>query len=149
MSSAALTPHLVVLTGAGCSAESGLATFRDHDGLWEGHRVEDVATPKAWSRDPKTVWRFYQLRRAQLQNATPNAAHQALASFPGSITLITQNVDDPHQRAGSQAIAMHGELNKLRCESCEHLVVDKENLNPERFVPCPACGHPRLRPHIV
>lgn len=149
MRHAALTPHLVVLTGAGCSAESGLATFRDNDGLWEGHPVQDVATPEAWARSPKTVWRFYQLRRAQLQSAEPNAAHQALAHFPGAITLVTQNVDDLHQRAGSTPIAMHGELNKLRCQACDHIVVDTENLCPDTFVPCPACGHPRLRPHIV
>lgn len=144
-----LTPHLVVLTGAGCSAESGLATFRDNDGLWEGHRVEEVATPQAWARDPSTVWRFYQLRRAQLQKAQPNAAHRALADFGGSMTLITQNVDDLHQRAGSEAISMHGELNKLRCESCDHLITDRTHLSPDTFVPCPSCAHPTLRPHIV
>lgn len=152
-SSPTASPHLVVLTGAGCSAESGLKTFRDNDGLWEGHPVQEVATPEAWERDPHTVWRFYQLRRAQLQSAQPNAAHQALAEFersgPMSMTLITQNVDDLHQRAGSTAIAMHGELIKLRCEACGHVGIDQEHHDPSAFVPCPRCNHERLRPHIV
>lgn len=147
------SPHLVLLTGAGCSAESGLRTFRDHDGLWEGHRVQDVATPEAWARDPQTVWRFYQLRRDQLRSAQPNAAHRALAGFAASgivsMTLITQNVDDLHQRAGSTALAMHGELRKLRCEACASIVEDQTHFETNRFVPCPKCGHPRLRPHIV
>lgn len=147
------SPHLVVLTGAGCSAESGLRTFRDNNGLWEGHRVEEVATPEAWAADPRTVWRFYQLRRAQLQSAKPNAAHEALAKFeregPMRMTLITQNVDDLHQRAGSNPLAMHGELVKLRCEACGVVSEDRENYEAERFVPCPHCGHEKLRPHIV
>lgn len=156
MSKAATQPHLVVLTGAGCSADSGLATFRDHNGLWEGHRVQDVATPEAWHEDPHTVWRFYQLRRAQLLETTPNAAHRALASLASTLkeagmgmTLISQNVDDLHLRAGSEVIAMHGELVKLRCSSCGYVVHDQEHLDPEQFVCCERCGDPRLRPHIV
>lgn len=155
MTSPSDTPHLVVLTGAGCSADSGLATFRDNDGLWEGHRVQDVATPEAWARDPQTVWRFYQLRRAQLEETTPNAAHHALhriesrlASRGMGMTLITQNVDNLHQRAGSSPIAMHGELSRLRCTACSNLVTDLHHLDPEAFVDCELCGG-RMRPHIV
>lgn len=149
-------PHVVILTGAGVSADSGVRTFRDAGGLWEGHRVEDVATPAGWARDPALVWRFYQQRRAQLREVEPNAAHRALAGFAAAAaaqgvacTLVTQNVDDLHQRAGSEALAMHGELLRLRCEACDAIVVDRDRLDPERFAPCRACGHPRLRPHIV
>lgn len=147
---------LVVLTGAGVSADSGVPTFRDAGGLWEGHRVEEVATPEAWARDPRTVWRFYQLRRAALATVAPNPAHDALAELEREMntrghafTLITQNVDDLHQRAGSTAIAMHGSLATLACERCGATVEDRENVDPERFVPCAACGHARLRPDVV
>jgi NAD-dependent deacetylase len=114
---------IVILTGAGVSAESGLPTFRDKDGLWEGQRVEDVASPEAFLRDPELVQRFYNLRRAALRTVAPNAAHLALArlqrEFPGPVTLITQNVDDLHERAGSTAVIhMHGELRKVRCAHC-------------------------------
>ena len=117
-------PKIAVLTGAGISAESGIRTFRGNDGLWEGHRIEDVATPEAWARDPETVWRFYQGRRSQLHEVEPNPAHYALAklekSLPkGHFTLITQNVDDLHGRSGSEVlIHMHGELRLLRCQQC-------------------------------
>jgi NAD-dependent deacetylase len=148
--------HVVVLTGAGVSADSGVRTFRDAGGLWEGHRVEDVATPEAWQRQPALVWRFYQERRAQLRQVAPNAAHAALAAFAArfaasghAFTLITQNVDDLHDRAGSRPLHMHGELARLRCEACEHVVEDSEHLEPDRFVACGTCGHARLRPHIV
>jgi NAD-dependent deacetylase len=148
--------HVLVLTGAGVSADSGVRTFRDAGGLWEGHRVEDVATPEGWARDPALVWRFYQERRAQLRAVEPNAAHRALAAFARplaatghSLTLVTQNVDDLHDRAGSEVLHMHGELARLRCELCEHVVVDRDNVDAERFLPCSACGHARLRPHIV
>lgn len=151
-----MAEHVLVLTGAGVSADSGVRTFRDAGGLWEGHRVEDVATPAGWARDPALVWRFYQQRRAQLRDVAPNAAHRALAGFAAAAaaagvgcTLVTQNVDDLHQRAGSEVLAMHGELLRLRCESCGAVVVDRERLDPERFAACGACGHPRLRPHIV
>lgn len=130
-----------------------MRTFRDNDGLWEGHSVQDVATPEAWTRDPATVWRFYQLRRAQLKEAQPNAAHKAIAQAESSphfsLQLITQNVDNLHQRAGSKAIAMHGELIKLRCEGCDEISIDHDNCEPQNYVPCSHCGHPRLRPHIV
>lgn len=115
-------PRVVVLTGAGISAESGLKTFRDNDGLWENHRVEDVATPEAFERNPSLVYRFYNERRAQLQSSEvkPNAAHEALVNletFLGDhFLLVTQNVDDLHERAGSERILhMHGELLSARC----------------------------------
>lgn len=113
---------VVVLTGAGISAESGLKTFRDNNGLWENHPVEEVATPEAFSANPRLVHRFYNLRRQQLINeAEPNIAHRALAEFEtqfaGKFALITQNVDDLHERAGSQNLFhMHGELLKIRCQ---------------------------------
>ncbi|MBL8754459.1 MAG: NAD-dependent protein deacylase [Planctomycetes bacterium] len=148
--------HVLVLTGAGISADSGVRTFRDAGGLWEGHRVEDVATPDGWERDPRLVWRFYQERRAQLRTVQPNAAHHALAAFARRLeaaghefVLVTQNVDDLHDRAGSDVLHMHGELVKLRCERCETVVEDRVHVDPGRFVPCAACEHPRLRPHIV
>ncbi len=147
--------HLVVMTGAGISADSGVQTFRDSGGLWEGHRPEDVATPEAWARDPELVWRFYQARRAQLKDVAPNPAHHALAAAAEDsatrgdrFTLVTQNVDDLHERAGSDAIHMHGELAQLRCERCELRRRDLEQTAPA-FLPCPACGHARLRPDIV
>ncbi|WP_353979532.1 NAD-dependent deacylase [Salinicola endophyticus] len=107
-------PHLVVLTGAGISAESGLKTFRDGDGLWENHRVEDVATPEAWARDPASVLRFYDERRQQTRRARPNPAHRALAELEAAgfrVDVITQNIDDLHERAGStQVLHLHGEI---------------------------------------
>ncbi|MBL8730625.1 MAG: NAD-dependent deacylase [Planctomycetes bacterium] len=148
--------HVLVLTGAGISADSGVRTFRDAGGLWEGHRVEDVATPEGWARDPRLVWGFYQQRRLQLRAVEPNPAHRALAAFERALeaanhefTLITQNVDDLHDRAGSRVLHMHGELQRLRCERCERVFVDTLHLDPGRFVPCHECAHPRLRPHIV
>ena len=115
---------LVILTGAGISAESGLATFRAADGLWEDHRIEDVATPAAFRRDPALVHRFYDARRARLGEVEPNAAHQALAKldaeWPGELLVVTQNVDDLHERAGSKRLLhMHGELNSGWCLSCD------------------------------
>jgi len=149
-------PRVVVLTGAGISADSGVATFRGGGGLWEGRRIEDVATPEAWTRDPQHVWAFYQLRRAALATVEPNAAHHALVELErfletigGSFALVTQNVDDLHQRAGSSPIVMHGELGVLRCERCDGRVRDRESVDPERFVPCVSCGHERLRPDVV
>lgn len=107
-------PHLVVLTGAGISAESGLQTFRASDGLWEDHRVEDVATPEAWERDPRTVLRFYDQRREQVRGAHPNAAHKALAELEREgfrVSIVTQNIDDLHERAGSRDVLhLHGEI---------------------------------------
>jgi NAD-dependent deacetylase len=114
---------IVILTGAGVSAESGLATFRGADGLWEGHRVEDVATPEAFLRDPALVHAFYDARRSKLGTVKPNAAHEALArldaEWPGELLLVTQNVDDLHERAGSKRLVhMHGELTKGWCLAC-------------------------------
>lgn len=151
-----VSTSVVILTGAGVSADSGLATFRGAGGLWEGHRVEDVATPHAWRNHPERVWRFYQMRRAQLPSVEPNAAHHALARLEreleaagGRCTLVSQNVDDLHQRAGSTVLAMHGQLSRLRCENCGEIREDLEHLDPDHFLPCPACDHPRLRPDIV
>lgn len=116
--------NIVVLTGAGISAESGIRTFRAADGLWEEHRVEDVATPEGYQRDPELVQAFYNARRAQIENGSvaPNAAHYALAKLEaeldGTVTIVTQNIDNLHERAGSHnVIHMHGELLKVRC--CE------------------------------
>ena len=113
--------RVVVLTGAGISAESGIRTFRDNDGLWENNRIEDVATPRAWRADPERVWRFYQARRRQLSEVEPNPAHRALAKLSEGLdhmVLITQNVDDLHERGGSEdVIHMHGRLETLRCEA--------------------------------
>jgi len=116
--------NIVVLTGAGISAESGLVTFRGPDGLWEGHRVEDVATPEAFARDPALVQAFYDARRARLGEVEPNAAHLALArldaAWPGELLIVTQNVDDLHQRAGvSRVVPMHGELRSAWCLGCD------------------------------
>ena len=144
---------IVILTGAGISAESGLPTFRDKDGLWEGHRIEDVACPEAFARDPEQVHRFYNLRRAALHHVMPNAAHHAIARLqqarPGRVTLITQNVDDLHERAGStEVIHMHGELRKARCGNCGHRMQWLDNLLVTTA--CPHCGRSHvLRPDIV
>lgn len=147
--------NVVVLTGAGISAESGVRTFRDGDGLWEEHRIEDVATPQAWMADPVLVWRFYQARRRQLFEVKPNPAHEALANFAqkhSQFTLITQNVDDLHERAGNDAtIHMHGRLRTLRCEQSERSEprMDERDLGDE-FLMCKCCATPqRLRPDIV
>ena len=145
--------NIVILTGAGVSAESGLATFRAADGLWEGHRVEDVATPEAFARDPALVHAFYDARRAKLDEVEPNAAHKALArldaEWPGELLLVTQNVDDLHERAGSKRMVhMHGELTSGWCLRCN-----------ERFgwagrmgegAQCPSCETAGMvRPDIV
>ncbi len=145
--------RLVVLTGAGISAESGIATFRDAGGLWERHRVEDVATPEAWERDPALVWRFYSARRRQAREAEPNPAHRALAELEARLgdrfLLVTQNVDDLHERAGSsRVIHMHGELRKTRCESCEREPFVDDALHEAEVPRCERCDA-RLRPHIV
>ena len=115
--------RIVILTGAGISAESGLNTFRGADGLWEGHRVEDVATPQAFARDPALVHQFYDARRARLSEVEPNAAHVALArldaEWRGGLLIVTQNVDDLHERAGARRLLhMHGELTSALCAAC-------------------------------
>jgi NAD-dependent protein deacetylase/lipoamidase len=161
--------RLFVLTGAGASAESGLATFRGAGGLWEGHRVEEVASPHAWARDPEQVWRFYSMRRNKAAAALPNAAHTALAALehvlqpqqandglagdPGvgsRFFLCTQNVDDLHERAGSRRLVhMHGELFRSRCERCSRPPFADtqlyETLASHRFCECGG----RIRPDIV
>ncbi len=145
---------IVVLTGAGVSAESGIKTFRDHNGLWENHRIEDVATPEAFARTPERVQQFYNARRRQLvEEAHPNPAHLALArferAFSGDFTLVTQNVDDLHERAGSRnLIHMHGELLKARCAKTETIFPWTADITIT--TPCPCCNRPGLlRPHIV
>jgi len=146
---------LFVLTGAGISAESGLPTFRACDGLWAGHRVEDVCTPEALEQNPALVWQFYSERRAQGQKADPNPAHMALADLERQLGdrffLCTQNVDDLHERAGStRLVHMHGELAKSRCEQeCGHPPIeDRAVYKSLAEVGHCACGA-RLRPHIV
>jgi NAD-dependent deacetylase len=144
--------NLVILTGAGVSAESGIATFRGPGGLWEGHRVEDVCTPEALARDPELVHRFYDLRRAALETVQPNAAHHALAkldsAWPGDLLLVTQNVDDLHERAGAtRLLHMHGELRSALCAACGVRERWEEALPPESE--CPNCGMLALRPDIV
>jgi len=144
---------VVILTGAGVSAESGVPTFRAADGLWEGHLIEDVATPEAFTRNPALVQQFYNLRRAALKTVEPNAAHQAIArlqqEWPGSVTLITQNVDDLHERAGSpQVLHMHGELLSARCLACEKAMHWADDLGHDSV--CRRCRETgELRPDIV
>ena len=149
--------NIVVLTGAGVSAESGIDTFRGGGGLWEKHRVEDVATPEAFARDPDLVLRFYDMRRAAIQTKRPNPAHFALArleaEWPGRVSggrvmLITQNVDDLHARAGSRnLISMHGEHLNAWCLSCD--VRSPWTASLIDRPPCPNCGAVTLRPDIV
>lgn len=145
-------PRIVILTGAGISAESGIRTFRDAGGLWEGHRIEDVATPEAFLRNPALVHDFYNRRRAAMMAAQPNAAHLALARLeaerPGEVLVITQNVDDLHERAGSRAlIHMHGALARARCAACGHRWAAPVAMHPAD--PCPHCGATATRPDIV
>ena len=148
------TDRLFVLTGAGISAESGLATFRGSGGLWDGYRVEDVATPEAWDADPALVWRFYSQRRRDALGAQPNAAHSALAkleqAMPGRFYLCTQNVDDLHERAGSHHLHhMHGTLFASRCVSCNTAFPDQKFYEQVEDLPhCETCGE-AIRPHIV
>jgi NAD-dependent deacetylase len=144
---------IVILTGAGVSAESGLATFRGPDGLWEGHRVEDVATPEAFARDPELVHKFYDARRAKLALVEPNEAHRALArldsEWPGELLLVTQNVDDLHERAGSKRlIHMHGELASGWCLRCNQRFGWTGPMGERAG--CPNCGTTGMvRPDIV
>lgn len=144
--------NIVILTGAGISAESGLATFRGPDGLWEGHRVEDVCTPEALERDPELVHRFYDERRAKLTEVVPNAAHEALAEldhiWPGELLIVTQNVDDLHERAGAnRMLHMHGELMSALCAACGTSKPWHDAMPPGTI--CPFCNAPCLRPDIV
>jgi NAD-dependent deacetylase len=145
--------NIVILTGAGISAESGIATFRASDGLWEEHRVEDVATPEGFARDPALVQRFYDARRARLKQVEPNPAHQALArldrEWPGELLIVTQNVDDLHERAGAKRLLhMHGELKSAWCLACDVRSPWEGDLGDGPA--CPSCGREgRLRPDIV
>lgn len=144
--------RIVILTGAGISAESGLGTFRDKDGLWTQYDLNEVATPEGFARNPALVHEFYNARRANMLAATPNAAHAALAQLeahcPGKVLIVTQNVDDLHERAGSQAVLhMHGQLAGALCAECGHrwaapLAMDMAD-------PCPTCSAPATRPDIV
>ncbi|MGB7411242.1 MAG: NAD-dependent deacylase [Sphingopyxis granuli] len=150
-----MTPiqNIVILTGAGVSAESGIDTFRDAGGLWEQHRVEDVATPEAFARDPDLVHRFYDARREAIQTRVPNAAHEALARldayWPGDLLIVTQNVDDLHERAGARRLVhMHGEHLNAWCTACDTRsrwtgpLIDRPA--------CPVCGVAgHLRPDVV
>ena len=157
--------RVFVLTGAGVSAESGLKTFRDQGGLWEGYRIEDVATPEAWHEDAERVWRFYSMRRRDARRAEPNPAHIAMAALEAQLGdrffLCTQNVDDLHERAGSQRLVhMHGQLFVSRCEfhpaapsagayACRREpFADDDVYESEEAIPRCACGG-RVRPHIV
>lgn len=148
-----LIRHIVILTGAGVSAESGLATFRDSGGLWENHDPMTIATPEAFRRDPALVYRFYNARRNQLRDVSPNAAHRALAllqaKFSGEVFLVTQNVDDLHERGGSaQVCHMHGELNKMLCQACGASLPATDDYDAKKI--CPRCRTPgKLRPDIV
>ncbi len=144
--------NIVILTGAGISAESGLRTFRAVDGLWEDHRVEDVATPQAFRRDPELVQRFYDERRVNVMEAQPNAAHRALArldaEWAGELLIVTQNIDDLHERAGARRVLhMHGEVLSAWCTACDarHRWTGTLIDGP----PCPACTQAQLRPDIV
>lgn len=144
--------NVIVLTGAGISAESGVPTFRDADGLWEGHRVEDVATPEAYEVSPSLVQKFYDDRRAALANVGPNPAHLALARLEeelgDNLLLVTQNIDDLHERGGSRRVLhMHGELLSALCRGCGTRTPWHGELSD--FPPCPRCGVSELRPDVV
>ena len=144
--------NIVILTGAGISAESGIDTFRDAGGLWEQHRVEDVATPEGFARDPELVQRFYDARRKAVQTVDPNPAHHALAlldrEWEGDFLIVTQNVDDLHERAGANRVLhMHGELLSALCSCCE---ARQKWSGPLLGQPaCPGCGEAALRPDVV
>lgn len=140
---------LVVLTGAGISAESGLKTFRDSDGLWEGYDVTEVATPRAWRKDPALVLDFYNMRRKNVAEAEPNAAHTGLAELQDEfdVQIITQNIDDLHERAGSSKVLhLHGEIFKMRSEADESLVYE---IRGDIHIGDTAADGAQLRPHIV
>jgi NAD-dependent deacetylase len=159
--------RVLVLTGAGVSAESGVPTFRDAGGLWREHRPEDLATPDAFRRDPRLVWEWYAMRRERVSSCEPNAAHRALAAWclagPGHRALVTQNVDGLHERALADAAAparvpeaalpltLHGSLFRVRCTACDHRAEDRSSIDartPATLPQCPACGA-LLRPDVV
>lgn len=147
--------QIVILTGAGISAESGLRTFRDQDGLWEEHKIEEVATPEGYENNPKLVEKFYNERWQQFHNGRiePNAGHDALAKlereFEGKLLVVTQNIDDLHERAGSKRLLhMHGELSKGRCPRSRQTFLLREPFGPEHTCTC-CIPAQRLRPHVV
>ncbi|MEO0766861.1 MAG: NAD-dependent deacylase [Pseudomonadota bacterium] len=145
-------PSIVILTGAGISAESGLGTFRDEGGLWAQHRIEDVATPEGFARNPALVVDFYNTRRAQAHEAVPNAGHAALARLQaehkGDVLLVTQNVDSLHEKAGStDVVHMHGELAGALCSNCGHRWTAPLHMKVGEA--CPACARATARPDIV
>ena len=152
-----ITPdRILILTGAGISAPSGVSTFRDKDGAWAKHDFREVATPEGFAANPALVHAFYNERRAGLHTVEPNAAHEALARLEayweatgGSVSIVTQNVDDLHERGGSKSLLhMHGELRKVRCDGCGAVMAWEDNLSTETV--CTACGTlGRVRPHIV
>ncbi len=147
------TDRVFILTGAGVSAESGIPTFRGSGGLWEGYRVEEVASPSAWRRDPQFVWEFYSMRRRAASAAKPNAGHVAMAKLGARLGerlfVCTQNVDNLHEQAGSSNIVhMHGELFKSRCDACDRPPFEDRNVyEPPSEIPRCECGG-RIRPHI-
>jgi NAD-dependent deacetylase len=148
----AASPSVVILTGAGISAESGLGTFRDTDGLWTQVDLSEVATPEGFAADPAKVHDFYNQRRANALGAQPNAAHAALARLeaarPGEVLIVTQNVDDLHERAGSQRVLhMHGQLSRALCAGCGHRWDAPRVMSPR--APCPTCAQPATRPDVV
>ncbi|MBN2905768.1 MAG: NAD-dependent deacylase [Rhodobacteraceae bacterium] len=143
---------IVILTGAGISAESGLATFRDSGGLWSGHDLNEVATPQGFAADPALVHAFYNTRRRNAAEAIPNAAHAALArlqaALPDDVLIVTQNVDDLHERAGARTVwHMHGQLTHARCAACDHVWDAPMQMAADD--PCPSCAAPATRPDIV
>ncbi|MGG7643812.1 NAD-dependent deacylase [Rhodovulum sp. YNF3179] len=143
---------IVILTGAGISAESGLGTFRDAGGIWARYPLEDVATPEGFARDPALVHDFYNARRRQARAASPNPAHAALArleaSWPGRVLIVTQNIDSLHERAGTRAVRhMHGRIDRARCAGCGHRWDAPDEMHPHDA--CPACTAPRTRPDVV
>jgi NAD-dependent deacetylase len=153
MSTLSLTDRVFILTGAGVSAESGIPTFRDVGGLWRNYRIEEVASPQAWRRDPRLVWEFYSMRRRAASTAKPNAAHFALAKLEQKLQqrlfLCTQNVDNLHEQAGSSHVAhMHGQLFQSRCDSCNRAPFEDRNVyEPPADLPRCECGG-GIRPHI-
>lgn len=141
---------VVVFTGSGISAESGIRTFRDHDGLWENYKIEEVATPQAWEKDPVKVLEFYNMRRKEVLNALPNAAHLSLVKLESAfeVRIITQNIDDLHERAGSSSVMhLHGEIKKARSSVDENLIVEIDGWEMKQGALCPKGS--LLRPHIV
>lgn len=146
-----MTGRIVILTGAGISAESGLGTFRDKDGLWTRYPLEDVATPEGFARNPALVHAFYNARRANAAGAKPNAAHHALARLQrehtAGVVIVTQNVDGLHEAAGAEAIHMHGELSRALCATCEARWDAPLVMSPTGR--CPECGKAATRPDIV